>query len=137
MKISYSFRAFVIYLAILGGLIWFTLENAVERLNDGMRQSAESVLVDTSHILSALIESNITDADNLPPTSQLKRIFNDIASRQLDAQIYQINKTNIETQVYVTDKNGLVVFDSSGLHEGEDFSTVSYTHLMLPTIYSV
>ena len=137
MKISYSFRAFVIYLAILGGLIWFTLENAVERLNDGMRQSAESVLVDTSHILSALIESNITDTDTLPPTSQLKRIFNDIASRQLDAQIYQINKTNIETQVYVTDKNGLVVFDSSGLHEGEDFSTVSYAHLRLPTIYSV
>ena len=135
MKISYSFRAFVIYLAILGGLIWFTLENAVERLNDGMRQSAESVLVDTSHILSALIESNITDADTLPPTDQLKRIFNDIASRQLDAQIYQINKTNIETQVYVTDKNGLVVFDSSGLHEGEDFSTWRDVRLTLEGNY--
>ena len=122
MKISYSFRAFVIYLAILGVMIWFTLENAVERLNDGMRQSAESVLVDTSHILAALIESNLSTPDTLPPTEQLKDIFSDIASRKIDAQIYQINKKNIDTDVYVTDKKGLVLFDSSGLHEGKDFS---------------
>ena len=75
MKISYSFRAFVIYLAILGGLIWFTLENAVERLNDGMRQSAESVLVDISHILSALIESNIEKDSKRLPVEQIKEIF--------------------------------------------------------------
>ncbi len=122
MKISYSFRAFVIYLAILGGLIWFTLENAIERLNDGMRQSAESVLVDTSHILSALIESNLEDNSTEPPTTQLKKIFADIETRKLDAQIYQINKQYIDSQVYVTDKKGIVVFDSSGEHEGEDFS---------------
>ncbi len=135
MKISYSFRAFVIYLAILGGLIWFTLENAVERLNDGMRQSAESVLVDSSHILSALIESNLTADDTLPPTGQLKRIFSDIGSRQVDAQIYQVNKSNIDTEVYVTDKNGVVIFDSSGLHEGEDFSKWRDVRLTLEGSY--
>ena len=122
MKISYSFRAFVIYLAILGVMIWFTLENAVERLNDGMRQAAESVLVDTSHILAALIESNLSTPDTLPPTGQLKNIFSDVGARKFDAQIYQINKKNIDTNVYVTDKNGLVLFDSGGLHEGKDFS---------------
>ena len=122
MKISYSFRAFVIYLGILGGLIWFTLENAVERLNDGMRQSAESVLVDTSHILSALIESNLEKGSTTPPVAQLKKVFKEVDSRQLNAQIYQINKKNIDSQVYVTDNKGVVIYDSSGEHEGENFS---------------
>ena len=131
MKISYSFRAFVIYLAILGGLIWFTLENAVERLNDGMRQSAESVLVDTSHILSALIESNLDESSTKLPIAQLKGIFTKLGSRELDAQIYQINKQNIDSQVYVTDKEGFVLYHSGGIHEGQNFAKWRDVHLTL------
>lgn len=135
MKISYSFRAFVIYLGILGGLIWFTLENAVERLNDGMRQSAESVLVDTSHILSALIESNLEKGSTTPPVAQLKKVFKEVDSRQLNAQIYQINKKNIDSQVYVTDNKGVVIYDSSGEHEGENFSKWRDVRLTLEGSY--
>ena len=135
MKISYSFRAFVIYLGILGGLIWFTLENAVERLNDGMRQSAESVLVDTSHILSALIESNLEKGSTTPPVAQLKKVFKEVDSRQLNAQIYQINKQNIDSQVYVTDNKGVVIYDSSGEHEGENFSKWRDVRLTLEGSY--
>ena len=135
MKISYSLRAFAIYFAILGCLIWFTLENAIERLNDGMRQSAESVLVDTSHILSALIENNLNDSSATLPTTQLKRIFNDVNARQLNAQIYQINKQNIDSQVYVTNTEGVVMYDSSGLHEGKDFSQWRDVRLTLDGVY--
>ena len=135
MKISYSFRAFVIDLGILGGLIWFTLENAVERLNDGMRQSAESVLVDTSHILSALIESNLEKGSTTPPVAQLKKVFKEVDSRQLNAQIYQINKKNIDSQVYVTDNKGVVIYDSSGEHEGENFSKWRDVRLTLEGSY--
>ncbi|MFT7526705.1 MAG: hypothetical protein ACI9LY_001856 [Arenicella sp.] len=56
MKMSYGLRAFVIYFVILGTLICFTLDNAIERLNDGMRQSAESVIVNIAHVLAAFIE---------------------------------------------------------------------------------
>lgn len=122
MKISYSLRAFAIYFAILGCLIWFTLENAIERLNDGMRQSAESVLVDTSHILAALIESNLNKDSKLPPVTQLEAIFNNLHERKISAQIYQINKQNIDSDVYVTDINGIIIYDSSGKHQGKDFS---------------
>ena len=135
MRISYSLRAFAIYFAILGCLIWFTLENAIERLNDGMRQSAESVLVDTSHILSALIESNLNNASTNLPTTQLERIFTDVNARQLNAQIYQINKRNIDSQVYVTNAEGMVLYDSSGLHEGEDYSQWRDVRLTLNGTY--
>ena len=122
MKISYSLRAFAIYFAILGCLIWFTLENAIERLNDGMRQSAESVLVDSSHILAALIESQLQDDSQQPPIEQISAVFENVNQRTISAQIYQINKRHIDSDVYVTDKDGIVLYDSSGEHQGKDFS---------------
>jgi two-component system sensor histidine kinase CreC len=130
LKISYGLRAFGIYFVILGSLIWFTLDNAVERLNDGMRQSAESVLVDMAHILAATIEDELTSllaeqsaqTRHQPSPEQLARIFSNVLERKLDAQIYQVTKTSIDTQVYVTNQQGMVVYDSSGMHAGEDFS---------------
>jgi two-component system sensor histidine kinase CreC len=130
LKISYGLRAFGIYFVILGSLIWFTLDNAVERLNDGMRQSAESVLVDMAHILAAIIEDELspplTGSDAPPPLQpspdQLSRIFSNVLERRLDAQIYQVTKTSVDTQVYVTNQQGIIVYDSSGQHTGEDYS---------------
>ncbi|MCP4007979.1 MAG: two-component system sensor histidine kinase CreC, partial [Proteobacteria bacterium] len=39
-----------------------------------------------------------------------------------NAQIYSVHKDRIDTEVYITDRNGTVVYDSSGEHTGEDFS---------------
>jgi len=87
MKISFSLRAFVVYFLILGSLLWFTLDNAIERLNDGMRQSAESVMVDIAHLLASLIEQDIND-DELLPTGTLGALFDDVKQRTLTAKIY-------------------------------------------------
>ena len=133
MKISYSLRAFGIYFVILGSLIWFTLDNAIERLNDGMRQSAESVLVDLAHILAATSEdqlaqqSKATSTDKLARLSstnsqQLARVFNSVGQRELQAKIYQVTKTSVDTQVYVTDQNGIVIYHSNGQDIGKNYS---------------
>lgn len=123
MKISYSLRAFAIYFVILGSLIWFTLDNAIERLNDGMRQSAESVMVDMANVLASLIEDTLVNSpERSLETSQLIRIFESLKQRQLSAQIYQVTKKNVDSQVYITDQNGIVVYDSNGLSTGQDFS---------------
>lgn len=114
---------------ILGSLIWFTLDNAVERLNDGMRQSAESVLVDIANILASYIEDQTNDQQTLD-TAQLERIFNSTDKRNLSAQIYQVNKTSVDSEVYVTNDKGIVIYDSTNQHLGEDFSRwrdVSFT----------
>ena len=91
MKISYSLRAFGIYFIILGSLIWFTLDNAIERLNDGMRQSAESVLVDMAQLLASFIEDEASKQGVLT-TTQLKRVFTDLNQREFTAQIYQVRQ---------------------------------------------
>lgn len=120
MKISYSLRAFGLYFIILGTLIWFTLDNAIERLNDGMRQSAESVLVDSANILAALIEAELTQ-DTINSDS-IAHIFSKTAQRRFEAQIYQVTKTNVASSVYITDQHGIVIFDSGEQHSGKDFS---------------
>lgn len=114
-------RAFAIYIVILGTLIWFTLDNAIERLNDGMRQSAESVLVDTANILASYVEDQI-DEQGLPEIVQLQRVFDIANQRNLAAQIYQVTKTNVDSQVYITDVKGIVVYNSNGQDIGEDYS---------------
>jgi len=123
---SYGLRAFGIYFVILGSLIWFTLDNAIERLNDGMRQSAESVLVDMAHLVASFIEDEVarqalTPLQN-PSTQQLDRVSSAIRERAFEAQIYRVIKRSVDTQIYVTDRNGVITFDSSGENTGSDFS---------------
>lgn len=121
MKISYSLRAFGIYIVILGSLIWFTLDNAIERLNDGMRQSAESVLVDVAQLLATFIEDEAVENGRLS-TTQLKRVFERLSVREFSAQIYNVTKTQVDSEVYVTDDKGIIIYDSTGEHVGEDYS---------------
>jgi two-component system sensor histidine kinase CreC len=121
MKISYSLRAFGIYFIILGSLIWFTLDNAIERLNDGMRQSAESVLVDMAQLIASFIEDEVQDQTGLT-TTQLKRVFTELNQRKFTAKIYQVTKASVDSQIYVTDVKGIIIYDSTGLRVGEDYS---------------
>ena len=121
MKISYGLRAFFIYFIILGSLLWFTLDNAVERLNDGMRQSAESVLVDMAHVVASFLQDEIVTTDALT-TGQLGRVAEVFKQREFEAKIYQVTKRSVDSQIYVTDAQGQVVFDSGGLNTGKDFS---------------
>lgn len=125
MRISYGLRAFGLYFLILGSLLWFTLDNAVERLNDGMRQSAESVIVDFANLLAELLERELDSSATGPvqlKTESLADIFEGVAARELQAKIYHVRKTEIDSTVIVTDASGIVVYDSSGTHLGEDFS---------------
>lgn len=121
MKISYGLRAFAIYFVILGSLIWFTLDNAIERLNDGMRQSAESVLVDMAHTIASFVEDDIKQTEPLT-ADRLTRVFNNVGQRNFEAQIYQVTKTNVDSQLYITNDKGIVIYDSSGVNLGADFS---------------
>ena len=135
MKISYGLRAFGIYFVILGSLIWFTLDNAIERLNDGMRQSAESVLLDMAHILASFIEDELRmetfQAQQKLTTPQLQRVTAAISERAFEAQIYRVIKNSVDTQIYVSDEKGIVTYDSTGRATGEDFSQWRDVYLTL------
>jgi two-component system sensor histidine kinase CreC len=119
-RISFSLRAFAVYFVVLATLSWFILDEAIERFNITLRQSAESVLVDTANLLATTLEQEFTD--QILDTGKIERLFTDAYQRQLNAQIYSVLKERIDTEVYITDKSGTVVFDSSGENVGKDYS---------------
>lgn len=80
-------------------------------------EAQEDTLVDMSQLLASVISTQgvITDNDEATlDTRFLQDSFNDLFRRKIDAQIYEIHKQHVDIRVYVTDKSGMVVFDSDG-----------------------
>ena len=84
-------------------------------------ETTEESLVDTATLLSAVIEEGLkkekVDAESL------RRIFRRVGQTQISAEIYDVVKTRVDLRVYVTDREGIVIFDSdAGRDEGKDYS---------------
>jgi two-component system sensor histidine kinase CreC len=84
------------------------------------RESAEESLVETAHLLAAQVEQHsgegALDAESLRP------VFRNLYARSFSARIFGFEKTGVELQALVIGRDGIVVFDSLGQREGEDFS---------------
>ena len=99
-------------------------------------QAAEEPLVDLSHLLASLVEQDLRDGQ--VDASRFREAFEAAYRREFLAQIYQLKKTRIETHVYVTDREGIVRFDSQGgAREGQDFSEQNDVYLTLNGKYGV
>jgi two-component system, OmpR family, sensor histidine kinase CreC len=97
------------------------------------RESAEETLVDTAYILAAWIE---TDAnESLIDATRMNQVFNRVYSQQFTAKIYTITKHSVNLRVYVTDTNGIVVYDSMGQDTGLDFRAWHDVHMALAGEY--
>ena len=128
----------MLYAMILGGLGWFILDHAIERLDDGMRQAAESVMVDAANIIGSILEQQLSDQsanDFSIDTNLLSKALQGAKSRQLDAKIYQVSRRSFGADVYVTDRTGIVIYDSSGRYVGKDFSKWRDVYLTLSGKY--
>lgn len=96
------------------------LYRVVSDLDPRYRESAEESLVETSQLLATLIEQDVRDG--AIDTARLDNLFKAAYAREFSAQIFSVNKTKVELRAYVTDRNGLVLFDSTGQSQGKDFS---------------
>ncbi|MDT7513776.1 two-component system sensor histidine kinase CreC [Rhodoferax mekongensis] len=96
------------------------LYRVVSDLDPRYRESAEESLVETSQLLATLIEQDVRDG--AIDTARLDSLFKSAYAREFSAQIFSVNKTKVELRAYVTNRNGLVLFDSTGQSQGKDFS---------------
>lgn len=97
----------------------------VEWILDDVRprylETTEESLVDTATLLSAVIEEGL-NGEKVDRES-LRRIFGRVGQAQISARIYDLVKTRVDLRVYVTDREGMVLFDSDGgRDEGKDYS---------------
>ncbi len=130
---SLSLRLFIAYFLLMGLSIWFILQAVTTELIPGMRQSLEEVLVDTANLLAEIVEQEVS-ADTLN-TGRFSSSMMAFHNRRLEARIYSLQRTSSNLEVYITDANGIVVYDSTGRHVGADYSQWNDVYLTLSGKY--
>jgi two-component system sensor histidine kinase CreC len=121
--VSIRARIIVTHLLIVGIGFFYLVKKItdVNEIKPRYMQSIEEPMVDTARLLAALLESH--SAGGKIDIAQFRDSFQRARSRPFSAQIYSKLKTDIDLHVYVTDTNGIVIFDSNGGQaEGRDFS---------------
>ena len=112
-------RIFLGILVIYALGVALLLYRGLNDLDPRYRESAEELLVDTANLLASLIETDMQDGVLRP--ERMRPAFQDMYARRFAARIYAVTKTQADLRVYVTDRNGTVMFDSQGRDDGKDF----------------
>ncbi|MBE7424866.1 MAG: two-component system sensor histidine kinase CreC [Burkholderiaceae bacterium] len=107
----------LVYALGVGVLMWRLLADIDPRY----RESAEESLVETAYLMATQIEQR-SGSDSPLDTAWLEPLFRDLYARRFDANIFGIRKQSVELRAMVVDAHGIVLFDSLGRHEGQDYS---------------
>ena len=87
-------------------------------------QATEEVMVDTSHVMAGVVEQQLEEDATKPDAEILRAAFTHAQKHKIKAKIYQHTKTNLGLNAYITDAEGIVIFDSeNGKREGLDLRT--------------
>jgi two-component system sensor histidine kinase CreC len=113
-------RIFLGILLIYAVGIAVVLYLVVSDIDPRYRESTEESLVETSQLLATLVEQDLRDG--ALDTARLDALFKAVYARSFEAQIFSVHKTRVELRAYVTDRQGTVVYDSTGQWQGQDFS---------------
>lgn len=126
---SFAQRLFAGYvlLVALGGWLFFR-EYSTE-LVPAMRQPLEEAMVDTAHLLAALVEDEVREGRI--GEGAFARGVHRFSHRNLEAEIWSLRRHQPDLFVYVTDAHGIVTFDSRGRDLGADYSRWNDVYLTL------
>jgi two-component system sensor histidine kinase CreC len=122
-------RIFLVYVLFVGLTGYFVLSTVMEEIRPGVRQSTEETLVDTANLMAEILRDDFkagTLSENRWP-----QLLNAYGERQPAATIWGLPKNQVNHRIYVTDAQGKVVLDSSGLAVGQDYSRWNDVYLTL------
>jgi two-component system sensor histidine kinase CreC len=124
------------FLVIAGAGFFFLMRTISEDIERQYSQASEEPLVDFAHLFASLLEQDVRDGRI--DVSRFRTGFDAAYRREFLAKIYQLEKSEIRTHVYVTDDRGIVLFDSDGgKREGEDYSNYNDVFLARKGEYGV
>ena len=132
--ITTSTRILIGFLLILGAAFYFLMSWLTERVERQYLEAAEEPMVDMAHLLASLLEEEFVDGE--PDFASWRQGFQSAGEREFLARIYDLRKTSVAMNAYVTDAKGLVVFDSdNGLAEGQNYAWKRDVALTLRGLY--
>lgn len=120
---------FIIALIILAGFNLLVKKQLAD-VEPQLFQATEEAMVDAANVLAVFAEREFT-ADGFD-ARQFKDVMEAAGARKIDASIYNHSKVRVGLDVYVTDANGKVLFDSGFPDRvGADFSQFRDVYLTL------
>lgn len=86
-------------------------------------QATEESMVDAAHLFASAAEAHLVGETLSPEViATFERTFENARGREFEAQIFVKKKTTVSLDCYLTDKDGIVVFDSRHERVGQDLS---------------
>lgn len=116
---STSARILIAFLFLLFGGLVYLARDLTQRVERQYMEAAEEPMVDAAHLIASWVEQ-LTDDDGID-VSSLRDVFERAHARRFSAKIYNFEKTLVKMHVYVTDAEGMVLFDSRGEVEGQSY----------------
>ncbi|MCZ8239826.1 MAG: two-component system sensor histidine kinase CreC [Leptospiraceae bacterium] len=135
---------------ILGLGFYYLIDKTMITIRPRYLESVEESINDTAHLLSSFIEIDLIQNKAKPiylneswmlpnlgsiVKQRLNPMFQNVQSHKFNARIYSLTKTSVDTQVYVTDAKGIVVYDSHQFRTGLDYSKFNDVLLTLNDKY--
>lgn len=124
-----SFRFFLMYFVLLALMGYFVLDVFVSEIKPSVRRATEQGLVSTANLLAQtakadFISGNIKDGQLATMFAKVNPVRD---PAEFNKEIYQ----QVQYRVYVTDKKGIVLFDSENIAVGQDYSRWNDVYLTL------
>ena len=103
--------------ASFSGVIWLIISDVRPRY----LEAVEEATVDTAELLAVLISQQIRDGKI--PLDAIATSMRALEERHFTARIFDVVKKRVDLKIYITDRNGILLYDSHGLYRpGMDFS---------------
>ncbi len=132
MKIKTRILIGLLLIYVLG--FYYMSDMIINEMRPRYLEAVEETLNDTAHLLAAIIENDVYG--NTVNLRSVKDLYPELSGRRLSSGIYGIVKQHVDLDVYVTNRDGIVLYDSRGPGTvGENFSKWNDVYLTLKGRY--
>src|SRR3954471_20542202 len=108
---SLTSRLLLGFTLIAGIGFWLMMDQVLDRVERQYLEAAEEPMVDMANLLAEMLQQEAQRGGGLK-TDTLRASLPGAKARQFIAKIYSVAKTRVDMDVYVTDAQGVVLFDS-------------------------
>jgi two-component system, OmpR family, sensor histidine kinase CreC len=127
------------YFLIVGLAAYFVMRIFVAEIKPSVRVTIEENMVDMANLLAELAAVEMQKAGSSATLAFSENTFskaiNQFTKREVAAKIWNHHKDELDLRVYVTDHQGIVLYDSSGRDLGKDYSAWRDVYLTLKGQY--
>ncbi len=131
-SINLSVRVFLVYFTLIGVAAYWGFNVVSSQVKPTIRQVTEESLVESANLLAEFAGPVLQDATVKKEFTKHVEAF---IKRQYQATIFGVKKESTSTRIYITDKQGIVIFDSEHKALGQDYSQWNDVYLTLKGEY--